>query len=310
MTGILGGLLGSSSIRSTYNWALSATLPDSTTKNYSQGVVFAAGKFILLRSPQGSTTGNTYLYSSDGVTWTTGTGPSNVRTIASNGSRIVMFPESAVPQYSDNGTTWTAGTGGSTGNPMRDAYWTGSRFVAVNEGSLANIISSTDGISWATSDLGDGASSITNNGSTFVAVDPGTTGSRSTDNGNSWSAITLPVNRDWSSVKFINGIYVAIVNVNAGYATSPDGITWTARTLPAAPGAGGNSGEISRLIVIGNAIFYVATTGDLYTSTDGINWTLLLNNNLGTNVSSTGVAVGNGIAIISLANSDNVLIGT
>ena len=50
--------------------------------------------------------------------------------------------------------------------------------------------------------------------------------------------------------------------------TSPDGVTWTARTAPAATvGAGGG-------VAYGNGLFVAHVARPLMTSPDGITWTL------------------------------------
>ncbi|MFM6943684.1 MAG: hypothetical protein ACKOXV_00165, partial [Bacteroidota bacterium] len=53
----------------------------------------------------------------------------------------------------------------------------------------------------------------------------------STD-GITWTQRTLPVNTNWQSVTYGNGVFVAVANTSSIAATSTDGITWTQRTLP------------------------------------------------------------------------------
>ena len=45
-------------------------------------------------------------------------------------------------------------------------------------------------------------------------------------------ARTLPSSASWYSVTYGNGLFVAVATGSSTTATSPDGITWTARTLP------------------------------------------------------------------------------
>jgi len=58
---------------------------------------------------------------------------------------------------------------------------------------------------------------------------------KSTDNGATWSTVSnaLPVSSVWSSVTYAAGQWVAFQASGNSYATSPDGETWTARSLPA-----------------------------------------------------------------------------
>jgi hypothetical protein len=74
---------------------------------------------------------------------------------------------------------------------------------------------------------------------------------------------TLPGN-NWQSVAFGAGLFVVVGT--GGVITSPDGITWTARTAP---------GSLTR-IAFGAGRFVVVSTGSsAITSTDGITWTAL-----------------------------------
>lgn len=56
----------------------------------------------------------------------------------------------------------------------------------------------------------------------------------STDNGATWSTVSnaLPVSSVWSSIIYAAGQWVAFQAAGNSYATSPDGVTWTARALP------------------------------------------------------------------------------
>lgn len=68
------------------------------------------------------------------------------------------------------------------------------------------------------------------------------------------------------------GLYVVIGTNTATYATSPDGVNWTARTLPAVTNQYGYD-----RIAFGNGLFVLGATNNatgVYTSPDGINWTL------------------------------------
>ena len=50
--------------------------------------------------------------------------------------------------------------------------------------------------------------------------------------GVTWTQRTLPASADWYSVTYGNGVFVAVAQGSSIAATSPDGITWTQRTLP------------------------------------------------------------------------------
>lgn len=74
---------------------------------------------------------------------------------------------------------------------------------------------------------------------------------------------------NWRGITYGNGIFVAVSTdgVNSRVMTSPDGITWTARTTPQ---------QAWRSVAFGNGTFVaVATSGTnsrVMTSTDGITW--------------------------------------
>ena len=82
---------------------------------------------------------------------------------------------------------------------------------------------------------------------------------------NSFFAATLPRTDSWSAVTYGNGLFVA--GGILGCATSPDGITWTTRTIP-------GGGDI-RAVTYGNGLFVAVGyfTQNAYTSPDGITWT-------------------------------------
>ncbi|MGI9186197.1 MAG: hypothetical protein ACR2J9_01525 [Gaiellales bacterium] len=90
--------------------------------------------------------------------------------------------------------------------------------------------------------------------------------------GTEWTSHTTPVVGTWQGVAYGNGIFVAVANggTDAHVMTSPDGITWTARTAPEGNWEG---------IAFGNGLF-VAVSGSsdptanrVITSPDGITWT-------------------------------------
>ena len=85
-------------------------------------------------------------------------------------------------------------------------------------------------------------------------------------NGTSWSARNSGVS-DWLySVRYLNGIYLA-VGENGRILTSPDSINWTPR----------NSGTtlwLNDSAYVNGAWYIAANSGTVLSSTDSINWTL------------------------------------
>src|SRR5581483_7125032 len=100
---------------------------------------------------------------------------------------------------------------------------------------------------------------------TFVAVAYGGTTAASSPDGVTWTARTLPSSAYWDSVVYGNGTLVAVATGSSKAATSPDGITWTARTL--------SSSSDWNQVAYGNGIFVaVADDPAISTSPDGITW--------------------------------------
>lgn len=100
----------------------------------------------------------------------------------------------------------------------------------------------------------------------FVAVTVGTgAGAAATSpDGVTWTARTLPAGTNWL-VANCGTQYIAVARGSANAATSPDGITWTARTLPA-------SSNWYGLAWNGSVFCVVSSTGVYCTSADGITW--------------------------------------
>lgn len=303
MSGVLGGLIGS------FKKLLAWSAQTLATSQYSQGVAYGGGRFVYLRANAGNAS-SSYSHSTDAITWTTAPFPSSpgvgFRTIVSNGSRIVVSGN-ALAYYSDNGTTWTA-TGTVFNSNPRDAIWDGSRFIMAYENVTTGYQHSSDGITYSSVDVGDGATSIHNNGSTYVAVITNSATARiNTTNITSaaaWSSITLPAAIDWASVRWNGTVWIAVGNATATYATSTNGTTWTSRTLPTGVAQDGSAGAIVRLFVLGGKTYYAtssnATTSFLYSTVDGITWTNELSFNATVTVGSTGGATDGTKVVISL----------
>ena len=78
----------------------------------------------------------------------------------------------------------------------------------------------------------------------------------------------MPSAAAWSGVCYGNGLFVAVVAGTAVSATSPDGITWTARTMP--------SSATWQSVCYGNGLFVAVADGPSTASAsspDGITWT-------------------------------------
>jgi len=105
------------------------------------------------------------------------------------------------------------------------------------------------------------------------------------------------IERNWSSVTYGNGLYVAVANSGTGnrVMTSPDGINWTSRTS-----ATDNSWSS---ITYGNGLFVAVsstgTTARVMTSSNGITWAI---RTASSNNNWSGVTYGNG-QFVAVANT-------
>ena len=111
-----------------------------------------------------------------------------------------------------------------------------------------------------------------------------------------WAATTLPASGNWNSIAYGNGLFVAIARTGgtAACATSPDGITWTQRAMPAADWTG---------VTYGNGLFVAVASGGSIaaTSTDGITWT---QRSLPSTSNWWSVTYGNGLFVAVSASFD------
>ena len=298
MTGILGGLIGS--FKSGLRWS-GGSMGVAITHTAAAYAPLNNGQFFGFGAATGGITTATasYNYSINGTSWATGTLPASIqgRAAAGNNTRVIVASNTTTNYYSSNGTTWTAG--GSMSDAIKtEGLWNGSRFVFTSQTAANGIIHSTDGTTW-TSVSNIGANSLAFNGNTYIVVPSlsSSTGRINTTNfteAGNWSNITLPTTATWTSIRFANGIWVAAINGSTTYATSTNGTTWTSRTLPAAL-AGSGTAIRPKMAVFKEKFYYLAyvsSTVNIYSSADGINWTLESNSTLVQLPIAQGWAVG------------------
>lgn len=184
-------------------------------------------------------------------------------------------------------TTTPEATGGATNRASAlpaGAAWTGCAFgnhtfVTVNTSSTAAAyFRPRSNIDWTLSGAlpSSAAWSIVCFGNnTFLTIAPNSTSSAfSTDNGETWTASTLPASLNWSDCKFYNGRFVLVASGSRDVYTSPDGQTWTLQSnaLP-------STGTWSRLAWISggaNGTWVVvpsSSTTSAYSTDNGETWT-------------------------------------
>lgn len=241
--------------------------------------------------------GSTIYYSFDASTWLTWTNlATTINGLAVIGNTLVASVASA------NATATTTTLGGTfttrTVPALGMVCSNGTRLLAVPNGSVGAVYTSTDGATWATVAtsgtrmLFSGTTRVRPVGTTgFVICSGYASGNFIADNGafytvdgTSFSGLPGPLDSGTTEIKSIDysstlGLFVAVGKTNATtpfvpvIMTSPDGTIWTRRWSQVTPWATAY-GTISS--VKWNGSMFVAVTDfstpTAFTSTDGITW--------------------------------------
>jgi uncharacterized delta-60 repeat protein len=184
------------------------------------------------------------------------------------------------------------------GNDLFGAAYGSSTYVTV--GALGTILTSSDGLTWATGFSGTSytLSNVAYGNNTFVAVGSGGTILTSAT-GTIWTSRTAGTTNNLQDVIFSNNTFIA-VGGGGTILTSSDGIDWTSRNS-------GTSNDLNK-ITYGNSIFVtVGNAGTILTSGDETIWTSrasLIPDNLG------GVAFGNGTFVAVALARNTILTST
>jgi len=110
---------------------------------------------------------------------------------------------------------------------------------------------------------------------------------RSTDNGVTWSAMTMPLGLEYRDVAYGNSVWIAVPSGSATYARSTNGgVSWTSAALP--EGADWNSITYGKGKFVAVALSDSSIVDTVY-STDGTNWTAG-----STGIGAISVTYGNG----------------
>jgi hypothetical protein len=232
--------------------------------------------------------GSAWVYTANGVTWSTGTtppSPSLVTGAVTYGNGywlIVYYDENKVAYTTSINGSWTTNSSGITWDRFRVAMFGNNTFVIIAGGNttagqdsqVVNYKTTAPSGSWSSGSMPSTAAwSAGVYGDKFVVIAT-QSGGANTDkaaystNGSSWTASTLPSSQYWISVDYnaTAGKYVAVSNGTAG-AYSTNGTSWTAMTMPASGywhlGSAGKN-----FVAVANGTTTAAT------SSDGITWTL------------------------------------
>ena len=105
------------------------------------------------------------------------------------------------------------------------------------------------------------------NGSIFCAIAFNSSLAATSPDGITWTERTLPSSAGWKSISWNGSVFCIIATSSTSAATSPDGITWTAQTLPSSAGWSEIAWNRSVFCIIASSSTAAAT------SPDGITWT-------------------------------------
>lgn len=268
----------------------------------SNNATSAAGSFAAVGA------GGAIFTSTDGKTWANPTSLPNgflsdlyaVTGYAANlnnpgdpGLLWVAVGAGGASVYSTDGISWTVGRPYDSINPaLRSLTQVAGTFFAV--GDAGTILSSTDGITWTThtsnSTTNPNLQGVTH-GTIYVAVGDSGTILTSSD-GNTWTAQTpTPVTTSTlRQVTSVGDIYVAVGDGGTIVTSIDGGATWTARTpllgTPNLVGVAAESQLVANAAVdpllgfIPSAQFVaVDSTGNAYTSENGITWSVAIPTN-------------------------------
>ncbi len=240
---------------------------------------------------------NNIYRSANGESWIRSTSVTipagNYNNISFGAGLFVIVGNGGLLFTSPDGITWTTRTSGTT-NPLHNIEFINSKFYAV--GNNATLITSGDGISWSTVTIGTGLANdqflnITYGNSMFViGVRENSTGNliiyrSATASSNTWTKQNLGF-ASINKVQYLKDRFFVFTSGTAVY-TSTNGSTWTNSTasmpltLPnSSTQTIGSPNQTFHGIYDGSKIYlfgysnYHLSYGSIFSSTDGVNFTL------------------------------------
>ena len=243
-----------------------------TVSNIGSSMAYGNGVWVV--AAPASISGGV-LTSVDGVNWVKKPVPIAITQVAYGNGRFVGYTANGsalTTAYSLDGFNWVQG-GNTTVGLFNLSYANGAFFIYRDGAGGGTINISTNGLVWNSVTSGTIPETHMAYGNGTIVVSASQTFNAvgySKDGGLTWTNQTVAGGQ---GLAFGNGIFVKMPASGAtAYATSPDGITWTARTFPAAL-----NWTLGSCITFGNGVFLAvsATSGTTaYSSPDGINWTL------------------------------------
>jgi len=215
------------------------------------------------------------------------------RGIAFGNGLFVAVGDNGLIITSPDGINWTQRTSPLNSHFTNIIFGNNIFVISVND-SVNNIMTSPDGINWTVRQILPNAfvNAMTfGNGKFIVAGSNSNFGGNgnyifsTTTDGVTWTQSVSPANITPRDITFGNGLFVIVgqgqnPNPNTGrILTSPDGITWTSRSLPTNDFTVFPISENISSITYGNNLFVATISSNtignsILTSPDGITWTL------------------------------------
>ncbi len=210
------------------------------------------------------------------TTWVQQTSPltSNLNGVAWNGTLLVAVGASGATMSSPDGITWTSIAWTTFGIPLDDVAWDGTKFIAVSGSSYYSSIDGNWGGAAYNGDIRSTTHAIYPALGSWISVGSGGRIYTSLD-GVNWTARFSGM-KDSVEGLANNGTVAVALGQKCNFMTTADGVTWTtyASAMPA-------SNSCTDIVWASTTNQFVAltssgsTTGNIYISPDGINWTLV-----------------------------------
>ena len=266
------------------------TIVDGAVLDFDYQGISSAGAFLFKPAA-----GGTIDYSLDGAAYSTAT-LSNAPTGSSQWEIEHALIDDGSSFYKESSFVAMSGTAGAGGtfawesndgvnwNELTVPAITGNKYLAYNnyvreflafgDGSN-NVIRSGDGTNWFSvpgSLPSTGWDMIAYGQGKWVIVKSGTDEAAYSEDGSTWTTVTMPSTGTWSDIAYGNGRFMVVSGTNA-VAYSLDGITWYDATV----NADGTSRNYTR-IEYGQGVFIAtqSTTANVVAKTEyGLEWDLI-----------------------------------
>jgi len=244
----------------------------SLTIDTMNDVSFGNGTFAGI-SNRFATTGIIYTSSNGTNNWVAQTGPSNrpVSKMLHDGTQFVIFNNAGNVWTTTNFVTYTARNNWPVSASPDKVRFLNGRYFVVQHGTNG-IYTSTDLVTWTQLSTGVGGSTydIAWTGTNYVVVSNATPFIRYSSNLTSWSTSTGTVGAAYTCVS--NGSGTVFCNSSAvaqeGLRSTDNGQSFSAITSSI---TGGSASDAYASFV--NATYFIVFSSNLWTSTDGTNWT-------------------------------------